>query len=650
MMEGVFENARRLLNHPEDYLRASRTLQDAWVQQTKEIYDLMKNEEEIYDLTVSSEILKELCTNGLHSEQIWQQVELQNRYLLAASEDFSNVDELSLCYAVAKLSSLAKLNRLGIEANGKVSFVEENTQNHEEDVDYDSGQEYEDVDLGDKKLSNKHEIDNAFDVFDDESDDEKDEFDLHDAEEEEEEGREFEDEDQESGSTDSEKDEHDAKSKKRKDLIKFDKTQVDTQFFRLRESEWVADNDMIGDNFNYEKEDELDYMEDAGDSSDNEDGATAMYSAFFDTPEEGIKNTKKINTKKDTHNNDGSNHDEDEGETSDEEDSAESEDNSPLFGSNKEKGQSTFEKKRKLELKAMEELEEGNVEEKPWFLQGEVEKKNRPENSALEDLECDVAVRNRPVVTEDTTVSVEKLILKRIRSNAWDDVERKIKPNVDPYEFKKKLLLEQEKSKQSLAEIYEKEYLEKQKQAKEGMGEQEELKEHQEINSMMLDLFSKFDALANNHYTPSLKNTEVKIVSNMPTITMEEATPTLVSNATLLAPEEVLEPGKGELQGATERTSEDRKRDRRKKKSRQKNYAKAQDAKLQEMKKVGPGGKINKRMSIKAVEKAVKTGGVKVLESTEGQSLTSSKAFFSQLQDCVTEARQKAVQGAKRQK
>ncbi len=41
----------------------------------------------------------------------------------------------------------------------------------------------------------------------------------------------------------------------------------------------------------------------------------------------------------------------------------------------------------------------------------------------------------------------------------WDDVERKVKLTEEAREYKKRAVLDQEKSKLSLGEIYEKEYL-----------------------------------------------------------------------------------------------------------------------------------------------------------------------------------------------
>ena len=49
---------------------------------------------------------------------------------------------------------------------------------------------------------------------------------------------------------------------------------------------------------------------------------------------------------------------------------------------------------------------------------------------------------------------------------AFDDVERKVKPKENPFEYKKRITLDQEKSKMSLGEIYEQEYLKQQKVTK----------------------------------------------------------------------------------------------------------------------------------------------------------------------------------------
>ena len=104
---------------------------------------------------------------------------------------------------------------------------------------------------------------------------------------------------------------------------------------------------------------------------------------------------------------------------------------------------------------------------------------------------------------------------------AWDDVERKIKPVENPYDFKKKLILDQEKSKLSLSQVYEEEYL-KQKgdaeaaQKTPGMLDDDIDKDKpellDEIKSRMKELFVKLDTLTHYHYTPQALNAEVSFL------------------------------------------------------------------------------------------------------------------------------------------
>jgi len=123
-----------------------------------------------------------------------------------------------------------------------------------------------------------------------------------------------------------------------------------------------------------------------------------------------------------------------------------------------EKELSRFEKKQRQMENKIRKLEEENLKTKSWKFSGESGASSRPINSLLEEeLDYEYASKLPPVITEEVTKKLEDIIRYRIQENAFDDV---IKRTDLPEEKKirEEITLDSNKSKKSLAEIYEEEY------------------------------------------------------------------------------------------------------------------------------------------------------------------------------------------------
>lgn len=576
---------QELQSNLDCYLNPPDDLHSGLISSSKTLYDLMKSHENDAPLN-RSYVPKQLLTRGFDSEQVWQQLQLYNtshlKYSRNAFKDL-NIGNVHLGHVK---SSKPKQN-LKVEesvSEKRVKFKElENDllSDDEEDEEIDLGEDGEEFEQTINKTYKPSIVDDNF-------------FKLRQMEE-------F--------------------------LIEQDKLEE-----LKRDGKESKEND---DSDNEDLEEEIDFF---GSDDDYDAGSQQMmYQDFFDPPSEDATQTKKKNLKfnnikedngeEDDTDEDENLEDEEADDSEEEEDDIEMEETANETNSKK----TAFERKQEELKQKISKLEEANISKKPWQLIGEATAKTRPVNSLLEEhVTFDHTSAGAPVITEETTETIEDIIKQRIRDQAWDDVERKVKPAIQPHEYKKAPELNMEKSKLSLAEVYEKEYLKQVEDDK----EEKENEEHVAITRLMDKLFVKLDALSNFYFTPKPNKPDIKIITNTPSIQMEEVTPITMSKTSQMAPEEIFEKKKGDVVGATEKTDEDRKRERRQKKIKKKFAVKEREAK--EALKAKTTGKSSKKKAVEQLKKGVRNTIINEKESASNKAMKSSSQFFSKLQDEVT--------------
>jgi len=636
-VNGIIKKPEKFLNKDEDLFEKTKLL-------SKVVYDVGK----LIETECSKRTMPELVIDNFDSEQVWAGIQLQNNVKIEKFETkFSliNLNDLSkyslLLGKPKKVDNVVVTPEVDIPSNLDESEAEDFDPLVEEE---EQANEVESLDDGDKIEEEEGEDLLNDPDFQNMSDSDGDDLPLF-------------------GNLSDEEIDEDGEGtfKERERSGGGKKTEVDDKFFKLSEMEKFLDSEdkkeeMKGKTPESDDEDLLDLFEDIPEG----DEKRVMYKEYFDRKQALYNEADEAD--EDEADEDDADEEETDEESSKEDsvkpkskqkllDSSEDEENDEVPKSSHEIAQERLDKK-------ISRLEEVAVGEKPWQMGGEVAAPVRPENSLLsEHLDYDTAVRHAPVVTEDVARKLDDIIRQRVKDKAWDDVERKVKPIEDPREYKKKLVLDQEKSKLSLAQVYEEEYIRLAESATPKTGptvglldkdEEEALPELQDIKDMMNILFRKLDSLTHLHYTPKSKSAELKIVRNIPSLAMEEVAPVSASNATLLAPDEVVEKKKGELVDNAEKTDTDKKRDRREKKAAKRAAKKERERKEALVEKLNPGlgNKYSKEKAMKKLELAEKQGKVVTIKGGNEKSVKSSVAFFNNLQDEV----KSQVQGKSKEK
>ncbi|KAF9307357.1 hypothetical protein BGZ74_005797 [Mortierella antarctica] len=562
----IEEFSQKVLEKPEVFLNKSEASAEQAKAITKYLYDLGKSNESA-GLKGQGSMLEELFIDGFDNDQIWEEIHMQNTPFLS--------------YLKAEIKALKSKKAAPESKNVEEEEEEEDNEDTEMNLgldDEDMGLEMEDTDNM-EGLSGEDEEEEGFGSDDTEGlgeeDDEEENDDEDNGEEEEEE---------------EELDDLDLPVKK-----KFRKSEVDDDFFNLEEFNAMTEKqeqDELDEKEPDEDEEEIDYFadpdmiesgdedDDFGEDEENENEVDAHgvgYKDFFAPAAIGKTNRPKPqrrpeNDRKEAENIDEEMEDAEMGD--DDEESAEVNELgdrvSNLFGleDDGEEESEKLSKHEKMQRKMKEQieaLEQENVAARDWTKKGEASSSDRPLNSLLEeDLDFETVSKPIPVITAESTQSLEDIIKARILEANYDDVVRKAAPNQKAFNPSSRVEISDEKSKKSLAELYEDDYVRQTSTSGPQMSEREAAleKKHDEITNLWQELCQKLDSLSNWHYTPKPPKAELTVVTNAPAISMEEAIPVSVADAALLAPEEIYSAGKAPIKGDTEMEQAERKRKR----------------------------------------------------------------------------------------
>merc|ERR1719341_3206858 len=301
------------------------------------------------------------------------------------------------------------------------------------------------------------------------------------------------DESEEDEGTDEDND--DKKDDSHMKIPKFGKSSVDSGFFNVRESEWVADNDMIGDATPVG----IEMFED----NDDEDDGEIRYEDFFDVPDDGKKLDKKQSKHDKKHSSKPEANVSDEGFV-DANNSQKDEDD--VYKDDDTKQMSTYEKTLNKETNLQRKREADNLAEKKWSMKGEMVAKDRPEHSVNEEaLEYKSGQRSKPIIDQNMEERILKLILNRFRTKIFDSVERQRAPIANYFNYKQELVLNQKKRSGELTT------------------------NQKGIIKKYLELDTRFNCLSNSHYTPAADNVDLKIMTHKPAVELEEITPIVMT-------------------------------------------------------------------------------------------------------------------------